>query len=144
MSSAAIAAAVLVVDDDVLVLDFIQSALEDGGFHVETAVSGSEAVALLEQAASPHLALVTDVNLGSEMTGWDVGRAARERAPDISVVYISGDSGHEWSAKGVPKSMMIEKPFAPAQLVTAVATLINEGPLHRAATTASDWGPRAT
>lgn len=120
MSSAAIAAAVLVVDDDVLVLDFIQSALEDGGFHVETAVSGSEAVALLEQAASPHLALVTDVNLGSEMTGWDVGRAARERAPDISVVYISGDSGHEWSAKGVPKRMMIENPFAPAQLATAV------------------------
>ena len=63
-----IAAAVLVVDDDVLVLDFIQSALEDGGFHVETAASGSEAVALLEQPASPHLALVTDVNLGSGMT----------------------------------------------------------------------------
>ncbi|MFZ5686374.1 MAG: efflux RND transporter periplasmic adaptor subunit, partial [Pseudomonadota bacterium] len=45
-----------------------------GGFHVETAASGSEAAALLKQPASPHLALVTDVNLGSGMTGWDVAR----------------------------------------------------------------------
>jgi two-component system, cell cycle response regulator CpdR len=41
------------------------------------------------------------------------------------VVYISGDSAHDWTSRGVPRSMLVQKPLAPAQLITAVATLIN-------------------
>jgi hypothetical protein len=44
----------------------------------------------------------------------------------MPIVYMSGDSDHEWSSKGVPSSIIIAKPFAPAQLVTAVSTVINE------------------
>jgi hypothetical protein len=40
---------------------------------------------------------------------------------------MSGDSAEEWSSKGVPHSIMLPKPFAPAQLVTAVYQLINIG-----------------
>jgi hypothetical protein len=38
---------------------------------------------------------------------------------------MSGDSAEEWASKGVPISIMLAKPFAPAQLVTAVAQLLN-------------------
>jgi two-component system cell cycle response regulator CpdR len=37
---------------------------------------------------------------------------------------MSGDSGHDWSSKGVPNSLMIAKPFAVAQIVTAISNLL--------------------
>jgi hypothetical protein len=39
--------------------------------------------------------------------------------------YLSGDSAEDWTSKGVPHSIMLPKPFAPAQLVTAVSQLLN-------------------
>ncbi|WP_028003751.1 hypothetical protein [Sinorhizobium meliloti] len=41
-------------------------------------------------------------------------------------VYISGDSAAEWAINGVPNSMMLEKPFAMAEMVTAVDQLLND------------------
>ena len=53
---------------------------------------------------------------------------AREASPNLPIVYISGDSAVEHSAQGVPDSMMIQKPFVGAQVVTALATLLNAKP----------------
>jgi hypothetical protein len=38
---------------------------------------------------------------------------------------MSGAHGDEWPSKGVPNSIMLMKPFAPAQLVTAIWQLLN-------------------
>ncbi|MGE5500489.1 MAG: response regulator, partial [Ignavibacteriales bacterium] len=73
-------------------------------------------------------ALVTDVNLGRGESGWDVARHGRELVAGLPVVYVSGDSGHDWQARGVPGSILVQKPFAPAQIVTAVATVLNDAP----------------
>jgi CheY-like chemotaxis protein len=74
-------------------------------------------------------ALVTDINLGSgELDGWDVARHAREIEPQFPVVYMSGIEADQWASKGVPNSIMLAKPFAPAQLVTAVSQLLNATP----------------
>jgi hypothetical protein len=40
---------------------------------------------------------------------------------------MSGASADDWASKGVPNSIMLSKPFAPAQLVTAVSNLLNTG-----------------
>ena len=40
---------------------------------------------------------------------------------------MSGDSAADWASAGVPNSIMLTKPFAPAQLVTAVSQLLNRG-----------------
>ena len=69
--------------------------------------------------------MVTDVNFGGPPVGWEVAARAREARPTIAVVYITGDSAHEWSARGVPQSTIITKPFAPSQLAVAVANLLN-------------------
>jgi hypothetical protein len=50
---------------------------------------------------------------------------ARAIDPEFPVVYISGASAADWPSKGVPNSIMLPKPFAPAQLVTAVSNLLN-------------------
>jgi hypothetical protein len=42
----------------------------------------------------------------------------------MPVVYTSGDSAHQWTANGVPNSVVVQKPYAFAQLLTAVAALL--------------------
>jgi two-component system, cell cycle response regulator CpdR len=127
MSAPSLSGGVLLVDDETLVLDLLQGVLEEGGFAVTVAHSGAEALELLDAEAEPALsAVVTDVDLGQGPTGWDVATKAREINPNVAVIYMSGGSAHEWSAHGVPKSLVLQKPFAPVQVVTAVATLINE------------------
>jgi two-component system, cell cycle response regulator CpdR len=116
---------VLLVEDELLIRDLLQSALEDAGFEVADADSGAAAIDLLQRPSSQFAGVVTDVNLGSGTTGWDVARAARRADLRIAVVYMSGGSAHEWAAEGVPDSAILAKPFAPAQLVVALATQLN-------------------
>jgi hypothetical protein len=40
---------------------------------------------------------------------------------------MTGAAAEEWGAHGVPNSILLTKPFAPAQLVTAVSQLLNAG-----------------
>jgi DNA-binding response OmpR family regulator len=77
---------------------------------------------LLNAAGVKYRALVTDINFGREkVDGWKVARHAREIDPEFPVVYMSGDSAADWTSKGVPNSIMLSKPFAPAQLLTAIS-----------------------
>jgi DNA-binding response OmpR family regulator len=119
---------ILVVEDDPLVLDIVEESLVEGGFAVEVARSGESAVELLDASNGKYRALVTDINLDpGKLDGWDVARHAREIDPNFPVVYMSGNDFEDWASKGVPKSIMLPKPFAPAQLVTAVSQLLNAG-----------------
>jgi DNA-binding NtrC family response regulator len=68
---------------------------------------------------------VTDINLPGKVSGWDVAKHGREINETLPVLYVSGASAHQWASNGVPKSQFIAKPFAIAQVVTAVSTLIN-------------------
>jgi two-component system cell cycle response regulator CpdR len=115
---------VLLVDDEILILDLLQSAIEEGGYNVMLASSGAMALSMLDQHALQLAGIVTDVNLGAEESGWDVARHARKLNKDLPVVYITGASGHEWSLAGVPKSIVVGKPFAPVEVVVALATLM--------------------
>jgi CheY-like chemotaxis protein len=118
-------ALLLLVEDEVLLRLEIQDALSGGGFEVKLARNAAEGSALLESHKGALRGLITDINLGNGPDGWDVARHARELIPDLPVVYMSGQSAHEWTSHGVPKSIFIAKPFAPAQIVTAISTLIN-------------------
>ncbi len=61
------------------------------------------------------------------MNGWEVARRLREVDPEFPVVYMTGAAADQWASQGVPKSILLQKPFAPAQLVTAVSQLLNTG-----------------
>jgi CheY-like chemotaxis protein len=119
---------ILVVEDDHLIQPVVEEVLAEGGFEIFIASSGEQAVELLAGADRKFRALVTDINLGRDtLDGWEVARHAREIDPAFPVVYMSGDSAEDWASKGVPNSIMLSKPFAPAQLVTAVSQLLNSG-----------------
>ena len=118
---------VLVVEDDELMQSVLEDALQDGGFETAIVASGEEAVTLLKERVSAYKALVTDVNLRGRMNGWEVARRARIMSADFPIIYITGAAADEWPSHGVPQSILLNKPFAPAQLLTAVSQLLNMG-----------------
>ncbi len=116
----------LVVDDQALILGLVNDFLEEGGFSTSQALTGTDAIEALNDPEREFAGLISDVNLGGEISGWDVARAARHRNPDMPVVYMTGDSAHDWAAEGVPNSLLVQKPFALAQITTAISQLITE------------------
>jgi DNA-binding response OmpR family regulator len=116
---------ILVIEDDPTLQVVVEEALTDGGFEPAIAPSGEEAVTLLKGGSTTYRALVTDINLRGRIDGWEVAKQAREIDPQFPVVYMSGAHAEDWPSKGVPNSIMLAKPFAPAQLVTAVSQLLN-------------------
>jgi CheY-like chemotaxis protein len=118
---------ILVVEDDQSVQTIVEDTLGDGGFEPAIAASGEEAVTLLKGGLIKYRALVTDINLRGNMSGWEVAKLAREINPEFPIIYMTGARAHEYGSHGVPNSVLLTKPFAPAQLVTAVSQLLNGG-----------------
>lgn len=116
---------ILVVEDDQMIQGMVEEALTEGGFESVIASSGEEAVGLLEENHGKYRALITDINLTGQLDGWNVAKLARELNPDIQVIYVTGAAADQWASRGVPNSVLVNKPFAPAQVVTAVAQLLN-------------------
>ena len=123
------AVTVLLIEDEPLVAMFVRDALEDGGFVVLHLSEAQAAAKAISDGIETVAALVTDIRLGDELTGWDLARLAREHRHELPIVYISGDSAIDHCAQGVPESVMIQKPFVAAQLITAIANLLNQAPV---------------
>ena len=71
------------------------------------------------QAYDGHIqALVTDIKLPKGPNGWEIARHARMRSADMHVLYMTGESEHEWGIHGVPRGRMLQKPFAPPRVVS--------------------------
>jgi DNA-binding response OmpR family regulator len=121
---------VLLVEDEEAIRHLLDDALSEAGFELVMAADGKQALSEIEADAARFRALVTDINLGRGPDGWELARRARELEPEMGVVYMSGGSGHEWAAHGVPKSVLISKPFVPVQIITALSTLLNEQDVH--------------
>jgi CheY-like chemotaxis protein len=123
---------ILLAEDESLIALSIEEALQEGGFAVHAVDSGAEALSAIDAGTHLFAGLITDVRLGAGPDGWDVARRAREVLPSIPVVYMTGDSAAEHSSRGVPDSLLVQKPFAAIQIVTAIATLLNQFPAQPA------------
>jgi DNA-binding response OmpR family regulator len=118
---------VLVIEDEYFLQADLEEVLTEAGFATEIVSSGEEALTLFIGGAVNCKALVTDIHLRGRLSGWDVARRIREKETAFPVIYITAYSAEEWTAHGVPNSVLIPKPFAPAQLLTALSALLNTG-----------------
>lgn len=118
---------ILVIEDEEAIQIIVEEALAEGGFEIEIVKTGEEAITLLKSGLRPYRAVVTDVNLLGRLDGWEIARAAREIDPHFPVVYMTGAAADKWPVLGVPNSILLQKPFAPAQVVAAVSQLLNVG-----------------
>ena len=114
----------LVVEDETLIRLDLVDMLEADGFEVDGVADGTTGMNEIDRRNGLR-GLITDIKLGSGIDGWEVARHARQRFPDIAVVYITGDSAGDWPDKGVSNSIIIQKPFQDAQVLTAITKLLN-------------------
>ena len=69
---------VLVVEDDGLISHMTATCLRDAGYLVLELASGDAAVSLLRQGGHFDI-LLTDINLGQGLNGWDVAEPSGQR-----------------------------------------------------------------
>jgi len=116
---------VLVIEDEAFILLMIEEALSGADCNAILATRGEDALVLAHQHR-PDL-VVMDLRLGRETVGPDFLTQLREAVPSpLPVVIASGfrlseDERHEYDlAGGGPPVSLLQKPYAPEDLVTAV------------------------
>jgi DNA-binding response OmpR family regulator len=114
---------VLLVEDEPEVAELTRDALAEAGFRVVVAFDDQMAYRALEGEARSFAAVVTDINLGLGVTGFDVARRARQLNGAIKVVYISGQGPHPGQFS-VADALMVAKPFSPHELAEQIAALV--------------------
>ena len=102
---------VLLVEDEVLIREWVAEALTEQGFEVHTESNASAALRYLD--AMPVDVLFTDINLDGDMDGTVLARRARALRPDLTVVYASGRATQLDPDVAVPNSVFVPKPYRP-------------------------------
>lgn len=116
---------ILLVDDDADVRELVSTLLQREGYLVLEASGGAEALRLCTQAEIPLRLLLTDVQMPG-MTGPELVSRALALRPQLSVLYMSAQSGEAFQAQpgGLAGRAFIQKPFTPEALVHAVRSLL--------------------
>jgi PAS domain S-box-containing protein len=112
--------AVLLVDDDILVLHSAAAMLEDLGHRIFSANSGEQALRLLEQHPEVDL-LITDQAM-PRMTGAELAAAAQTLRPQLPIVVASGYA--ELPGDSDTSLTRLAKPFTQRELTDAIRQAI--------------------
>ena len=114
---------ILAVDDNTYTLRIVQHTLEQAGYKVSTAVSGTEALKLIEWYGLPHLAVV-DLHMPG-MSGFEFCRKVHDFS-DMPVVMLTAVNNEETVIEGLEQHAedYIVKPFNPSELVARVRRVL--------------------
>ena len=116
---------ILVVDDELIVRDSIKALLEDEGFPVDMAASGSEALEKL--AGASYRLMLLDIKMPG-MDGVEVLKAAREAYPDLAVIMMTAYATVETAVEAMKVGARdyLVKPFEPDELGPKVLGLYQD------------------
>ena len=117
---------VMLVEDDQAVRVAIVDALADLHYTVLEASSARIAMNIIDTSARIDL-LVADIGLSGGLNGRQLAEAARQRRPDLMVLFITGHARNTIEGQGEalpPATELINKPFALATLVVQVQSMI--------------------
>ena len=116
---------VLVVEDEASVRTFAVSVLRERGYRVQEAVSGPEALAIMERQPDFDL-VVTDVIM-PQMSGRELYDRVKARGSNLKVLFMSGYTDDALAHHGVleEKLSFVEKPFSPARLARKVREVLD-------------------
>ena len=106
---------VLVIDDEPLIASLVCTVLEEEGYEPTCICSASEALAELEGEDSYDV-VITDIDLGGPVDGFELARRARAHRPDAAVIYISGAAAARVNSERVLGAKFVGKPFTPYHL----------------------------
>jgi len=80
--------AVLVVEDEPLVRQYVSDVLGQSGFEVIVASTGEEALTLLAQGGL--CVVITDIAMPGAIDGFELARRVHETSPRTGVIMVSG------------------------------------------------------
>jgi DNA-binding NtrC family response regulator len=117
--------AILVVDDDALLLEIAGEFLSDAGYRVYTAENGEDALKIFAARSQEIGLIITDMGLPG-MGGDEVVVKVREINPSTKCIAMSGFGGEEMirQVKRVDFGTFIPKPFDRELLLKAVGAVI--------------------
>jgi CheY-like chemotaxis protein len=117
---------VLVVEDEPVVRGVIIEVLSELGYRALEAADGPSGLKLLQSRSRIDL-LITDVGLPG-INGRQLADQARERRPDLKVLFVTGYAENATLANGFlePGMAMLTKPFAVDALMRKVSQLLDE------------------
>ena len=108
---------VLVVDDDEIIREFFQQALDPERYDVVVAATGREAKELIDERPDEYDVMVLDINL-PDTDGFELFNFCKKVSPEAEVIIITGDASLE--AVNLAMKMgafdFLEKPFGQLEL----------------------------
>lgn len=118
---------VLVVDDAPDTLELVQRNLASQGYHVFTATSATDALAILDTMAIDLV--VTDIRMPG-ISGIELIHEVRERRPEVEVVVITGYATIEGAVEALQVGAWdyLAKPFTDQELFQAVRRVLARRP----------------
>jgi CheY-like chemotaxis protein len=121
-------ATVLVVEDEPRLRKMTVARLRDLGYRVLDAANGPDALAVIESGPPPDL-LFTDMVMPGGMTGADLATAAREKQPEIKVLFTSGYSEPDVVRRGqTAGAKWLRKPYSVVDLARTLRDILDEAP----------------
>ena len=119
--------AILVVDDESTVRDFIAAVLRKQGYRVLTAADGREALVLWEREKGGIEALVVDVVM-PVMDGCEFLQQVKRARPDIKVVLTSGysESAVRSLCAAYPDAAFLPKPYTARRVAEVMEQILRE------------------
>jgi CheY-like chemotaxis protein len=116
---------VLVVDDDSAVREVTVAMLASCGYGVIEAASGPAALEILDSGVCVDLMMI-DVAM-PDMNGVETARQARNRRPDLPILYSSGYADLARFGGGeVDPDQIVDKPYRRDDLLTKVQTCLEQ------------------
>jgi len=115
----------LIVDDEALSGDLLQSSLSEQGYDVCVAEDGFAALAQMH-GALPDL-IVSDLKMPN-MSGFEFLSIARRRFPQIPTIAVSGEFHPPVEPLGVLADAFLAKPFRFEELEAKIAELLRAAP----------------
>lgn len=113
---------VLVVEDEVFLREYVVDEFRRLGWHVLETATGEQALTF---ATTERVDVVfTDIQLGGQLSGWEVAEALRRREPTLPVLYTSGNASIK--ARQVVGSAFLSKPYEAEAAVKLCCRLLQE------------------
>lgn len=116
----------LLVEDEALLRDLVESLLNSKGYTVMTARDGQEAVEIFMQKRDSIQLVVTDLGL-PRLGGWEAARIMLKERPDLPVIvatgYLDPDAKQEMTDGGIRD--FVQKPYQARELTHRVREVLD-------------------
>ena len=114
---------ILVVEDDVLIRDYVSSVLKAAGYDVTSAANVADALEVLNGCFKPNL-LFTDVYMGAGLNGIELARNARQMFPDLKILFTSGFMPATERDQMPEGAQVLQKPYRKKDCLAKVMAML--------------------